>query len=43
VEWAGYYSVPRAAVAAWCRRLSPDVQVTPGVGERESTVFVRRC
>lgn len=42
VHWAGYYSVRRETVLAWCRRLSGCVETLPGVGERESTLFVRR-
>ena len=42
VEWAGYYCVPRETVRRWCRRLSPDVEMGPAVGEEESTIFVRR-
>jgi SAM-dependent methyltransferase len=42
VEWAGYYCVPRQTVVGWCRRLSPVIEVGPGVGEEESTLFVRR-
>ena len=42
-DWAGYYSVPRETVLAWCRRLSPKVEARPGLTERESTLFVRRA
>jgi SAM-dependent methyltransferase len=42
-DWNGYYAVPREILLSWCLHLSPDVDVRPGVGERESTVFVRRC
>ena len=42
VDWAGYYAVPRGRVLGWCRRLSPDVETRPGVGEQESTFYVRR-
>jgi len=42
VDWAGYYAVPRERVLAWCRRLSPEVETRPGVGEQESTFYVRR-
>jgi SAM-dependent methyltransferase len=42
VDGARYYSVPRRTVVGWCRRLSPEVEVRPGAGERESTLFVRR-
>jgi SAM-dependent methyltransferase len=42
VDWAGYYSVPRERVLGWCRRLSPQVETRPGVGEQESTFYVRR-
>jgi trans-aconitate methyltransferase len=42
VDWAGYYAVPRARILTWCRRLSRAVEIRPGVGERESTIYVRR-
>ena len=42
VEWAGYYCVPRERVLGWCRKLSPEVEIGPAVGEAESTIFVRR-
>jgi SAM-dependent methyltransferase len=42
VQWAGYYCVPRETVLRWCRRLSPTVEIGPGVGAEESTIFVRR-